>query len=290
MENSITEETIRQLVDQVKSQQSMIETLKREIMESTQGMHGVMHQRMIVKPPNPEYYKGRRDAVEIDSWLDQIKRYGNHFGMTGSEIANLAVFYLSGLGRDWWTNLDVELKEINLSSWDLFCTAVKDAFYPVDHQRRIMDALEKLQQRGSVASYVERFEHLRTQIHGVSIDLWKRYFVKGLSSSLRIEAIKFNLDHPNASLGQLYQRLSAIGDAVWSQRNYKDDMMDLSYVDFKKNNGKSYRGSQRKDKKIQDTKDYKCFKCGKSGHFKRDCKSTYLHNVDTSLKEIQDFQ
>jgi len=37
MVNSITEETIKQLANQVKAQQSMIETLEQEIMESTQG-------------------------------------------------------------------------------------------------------------------------------------------------------------------------------------------------------------------------------------------------------------
>jgi len=95
MENSITEETIKQLVNQVKAQQSMIETLTQKI-GIFSGMHGVGHQRMMVKAGE------RRDAVEIDSWLEQIKRYGNQFGMTGSEIANLAVFYFKGYNHSFW--------------------------------------------------------------------------------------------------------------------------------------------------------------------------------------------
>ena len=290
--NRITEEMILGLMEQVKAQQTMIQELKMEnaiIKENGNRFLGGM-QSMKVKPPKPEFYKGRRDAVEIDSWLDQIKRYGDHFKMSGSETANLAVFYLSGLGRDWWTNQPQIQKDQLSQDWNLFVLAVKEAFYPVDHQRRIMDALEKLRQKGSVASYVDKFEHLRTQIQGVSLDLWKRYFVNGLSPNIKIEAIKFNLDHPDASLSQLYQRLSAIGDAVWAQRTmHREDMMDLSYVDFKKSNGRKYAG-QGSNKKTQGRRDFKCFKCGQSGHFKRDCKTSILNNVDIQASDAQDFQ
>jgi len=170
-----------------------------------------------------------------------------------------------------------------------------------------MDTLEKLTQRGSVAKYVEKFEHLRTQITGVSNELWKRYFVKGLSPTVQLEAIKFKIDNPTAPLACLYQRVTTIGDALWSHRVYRDDPMDLSAI-MTKTNGRNYAG-YRDPKKSSGSlasagpgKDSrKCFKCGKPGHIQRFCRAPVkVNGIDYNApsdsqtpvqdKSEQDFQ
>ena len=78
MTNTITEDMIRKLFDQVYAQQAMIDALKQEnimMKELSQARHGMHQEKMLIKPPKPEYYKGKRDVVEINSWLDQIKRF-----------------------------------------------------------------------------------------------------------------------------------------------------------------------------------------------------------------------
>lgn len=261
------------MINQVNEQRLLIEAQKEAIERLSSGVKAPIGP----KPPKPELYKGKRDAVEINSWIDQIQRYAEHYKLSTSDTANLAIFYLTGLARDWWTNQPSEAKAILVQSWEAFCNELKTAFYPIDHERKIMDSLERLTQKGSVAKYVEKFEHLRTQIPGVSNDLWKRYFVKGLTPAVQIEAIKFQLDNPSATLAMMYQRTTTIGDALWSHRTVRDDPMDLSELKMLKNNGRGYAGynSSRNDKRDISNQSTvrKCYKCGKPGHIQRDCRS-----------------
>jgi polyhydroxyalkanoate synthesis regulator phasin len=278
----------------IKVQQEQIDRLKGDL-GGAGGIGKGARGSGAIKPPKPDVYKGKRDALEINAWIDQLERYSKHFGLSdGIERVDVAVFYLGGTARDWWTNRSGQLKE-KITGWASFIAELKLAFYPLDHERSVMDKLERLSQKGSVSAYVEKFERLRTQISGISDDLWKRYFIKGLQSNIQIEAIKFNLDTPDASVGMLYQRLTTLGDALWAQKGVsKNDPMDLSAME--KSNGKTYAGY--KDKKGSQAgegkKDFKCFKCGLPGHFKRDCGAKYqkrnLNAMEQSMSEQEDFQ
>ena len=280
----------------IAAQQATIDQMQGEAGRIGIGENGGSSRKFVVKPPKPEFYKGKRDALEINAWTDQIERYAKYFGLSeGMELVDFAVFYLGGSARDWWTNRSDQLKE-KIEGWKTFVKELKVSFYPLDHQRSVMDKLEKLSQKGSVAAYVEIFERLRTQVDGISEDLWKRYFIKGLQDHIQIEAIKYNLDEPDASLAQMYQRLTTLGDALWAQKGSgrKNDPMDLSAI--YKQNGKPYAGSRSSDT----NKDYggekrRCFKCKEVGHLKRDCRKG-LNLLESSEVEIkskdqrQDFQ
>jgi hypothetical protein len=244
-----------------------------------------------IKPPKPEFYRGKRDALEINAWIDQIERYAEFFAVSeGMDRVNFAVFYLAGSARDWWTNRSGRLKD-SITGWKDFIKELKITFYPLDHERSVMDKLEKLRQKGSVAGYVESFERLRTQIQGVSDELWKRYFIKGLQPHVQIEAIKYNLDNSDASLAMLYQRATTLGDALWAQKsahsNNRTDPMDLSATTMVKTNGKSYAGYKFKsgNQKGLNQDGVKCFKCGKFGHFKRDCGQKQLQMINAGVDQ-----
>ena len=109
------------------------------------------------KPPKPDYYDGRLDAVFLNQWLSQMEEYLSFYKYTkvGNEPVRVAAFYLSSHARTWWSQLTIEQKNMN---WSEFKMHLKARFYPIDHERQVLSRLEKLKQRGAVAKYIEAFE------------------------------------------------------------------------------------------------------------------------------------
>jgi hypothetical protein len=223
------------------------------------------------KPPHPEYYKGDRDAMKINTWIDQAYRYGAHFRMTEAQMVATAVFYLTGMARDWWTNMDAGGKA-RMGSWEHFTKDLRAAFYPIDHERRVLDQIEKLTQKGSVSAYVEKFEAMRTQVPGVSDRHWKRSFLNGLHPSLKVAAVTYDMDNPQATLAQLYRRLTAIGDVMWDARAERtNDNMDLSQMDPRRGRVQSSGKAGRSKAHIT------CYHCQEKGHYKSECPKFKKH-------------
>ena len=128
----------------IAAQQLKIDQMQGEAERSKSVDNGGSSKKFEVKPPKPEFYKGKRDALEINGWVDQIERYAKYFGLSeGMELVEFAVFYLGGSARDWWTNRSDQLKE-KIEGWKSFIKELKISFYPLDHQRSVMDKLEKL--------------------------------------------------------------------------------------------------------------------------------------------------
>ena len=94
------------------------------------------------------------------------------------------------------------------------------------------------------------------------------------------------MDVPDATLAQLYQRLTTLGDALWAQKggaSRTNDPMDLSAA-MLETNGKSYAGYKSKSKE-SDWSSTKCFQCGKMGHIKRFCKQKNLHVMEAEVDQ-----
>jgi hypothetical protein len=54
----------------IAAQQLTIEELQGESGRNRIGENCGASKKFVVKPPQPEFYKGKRDALEINAWVD----------------------------------------------------------------------------------------------------------------------------------------------------------------------------------------------------------------------------
>lgn len=224
------------------------------------------------KPPQPDTYDGKRDALILRRWLQEVRGYVDAFPMTEELKCRTALRYLKGLASDWVHS------QSGFRDWNDFADRIKAHFLPAGHERHAEMELRKLKQTGATSKFVEKFENLRVQISGVTDKSMMSTFILNLRQDLRVKAVEYTLYHPEATLPDLYHFVTAVGDAMWElsvgkypegghgpSRRDGATPMDLSAMQARR--GPRPGGMVRKGK----TSAGECFACGKLGHFKRDC-------------------
>jgi hypothetical protein len=236
------------------------------------------------KPPKPDYYDGRTDAVVLNRWLNQVDDYlaFYQYPALSDEPAKIASFYLSAHARTWWSSMP-ESQKADLT-WNAFKTLLRSRFYPIDHERQVLSRIEKLKQRGPVSRYIESFESLRAQLT-IGEQTEMRYFINGLRADLKVKAVEFLLDNPSGQLAELYQRMTAIGEVLWESRMTLRDpnAMDLSAVSKQSSSRKpapKAKAAGRRDKSH-----IVCYQCNQKGHYRNECKSRPVN----ALSKDEDF-
>lgn len=246
------------------------------------------------KPPKPDYYDGRTDAVVLNRWINQVDDYlaFYQYSELSEEPAKIASFYLSSHARTWWSAMPEDQKAY--LTWSAFKDLLKARFYPIDHERQVLSRLEKLKQRGPVSRYIESFESLRAQLT-IGEHTEMRYFINGLRADLKVKAVEFLLDNPNGQLSALYQRMTAIGEVLWESRiTMKDpNAMDLSALSRQPSSRKPVKPSPRtKAPNRRDKSHITCFNCNQRGHYRNECpeppKVSSVNAVETT-KPDEDF-
>jgi hypothetical protein len=224
------------------------------------------------KPPKPDYYDGRTDAIVLNRWINQVDDYLMFYNYSDMSVepARIASFYLSAHARTWWSAIP-ENQKANLT-WLTFKELLRARFYPIDHERQVLSRLEKLKQRGPVSRYIESFEALRAQlVIGQNTEI--RYFINGLRADLKVKAVEFLLDKPDGQLPEIYQRMTAIGEVLWESRMTMRDSnaMDLSAVSKQSSSRRPPAKVKTADRR--DKSHVVCFRCNQKGHYRNECKS-----------------
>lgn len=258
------------------------------------------------KVREPEVFKGERNALMVESWINSMDLYFQLIKVDhGQDQLLYALSLLRGDAQLWYSQMKVYEAEQLPQDWSDFKVLLRKEFVPINAVIQARDKLASLVQTGSITSYINDFRRLKLQIpdlsHGDALDR----FVRGLNKVIRV-AVRSRFPATLSEAESLALAIEAAaqdeeGFAVPHQQvvqpkvNY--DPMDLdSLCEMvnalagqvrqgnnggyrRRNNGGGYRGAQSggyRGGNGNSNGGPRCFACGGIGHMKREC-PTFLN-------------
>nr|GEX80779.1 putative retrotransposon Ty3-gypsy subclass protein [Tanacetum cinerariifolium] len=116
-------------------------------------------------------------------WLYQVEQYFEFQRVETKDQVQLASFHLDGIALQWhrWIT-----KFCGLVTWVEFSKALLRRFGPTDYEDPV-EALSRLKQATTVASYQEALEKISHQVDGLHEIFLVGYFIGGLKEEIRLE-------------------------------------------------------------------------------------------------------
>ncbi|KAF7807858.1 Transposon Ty3-I Gag-Pol polyprotein [Senna tora] len=140
--------------------------------------------------PKPKFYKGARNAKELDNFLWGMEQYFKALGITedASKI-DTATLYLDDTARMWWRRRqgDVEKGTCTINTWAEFKKELKLQFYPVNAEEEARAKLRRLQHKGTIRDYVKDFTEVLLEIPDYPDKEAFFAFVDGLQNWVKME-------------------------------------------------------------------------------------------------------
>lgn len=133
------------------------------------------------------YFDG---AVGADpcSWLRKCERYFyyNHVNLPEQKLEE-AVLYLNGRTKAWY--FSYQLSQGNVR-WPEFCEEICKRFQDADNNKfNLIGEFKKIQQRGTINEYLEKFEDLKAWVlirsPTIPEEFFLEFFVEGLKEDIR---------------------------------------------------------------------------------------------------------
>jgi len=150
---------------------------------------------------------GKINGEVVDSWIYNLSTYFKTFTtLTKENKVQITSLELEVLAHTWWdthlenTTLVVDIgpydnsSESPIKTWEQFCHALRDCFYPPNYLQNLWTRWLQLRQlpTQNVHSYIDYFCKLRIQLHISYLEeVFILKFNLGLLSQFRIEVDLF---------------------------------------------------------------------------------------------------
>ncbi|KAF7807946.1 Transposon Tf2-2 polyprotein [Senna tora] len=224
--------------------------------------------------PKPKFYKGARNAKELDNFLWGVEQYFKALGITedASKI-DTTTLYLDDTARMWWRRRqgDVEKGTCTINTWAEFKKELKLQFYPVNAEEEARAKLRRLQHKGTIKDYVKDFTEVLLEIPDYPDKEAFFAFSNGLQNWVKMEIQRWGAQ-------DLATAISVAESLIEFKKSDKPKIKDKG---GKGNSGgegnQSKAGSHKlesskgsKEFKIGEKPPLKCFLC-EGPHRARDC-------------------
>ncbi|GKA22419.1 transposon ty3-G gag-pol polyprotein [Tanacetum coccineum] len=125
----------------------------------------------------------RFEGEDPKGWLYQAEQYFELQRVETEDQVQLASFHIDGIALQWhrWIT-----KFRGPMTWAEFLKVLLGRFRPTDYED-LAEALSRLQQTTTVASYQEAFEKISYQVDGLPEIFLVGYFIGGLKEEIRLE-------------------------------------------------------------------------------------------------------
>ncbi|XP_027122021.1 uncharacterized protein [Coffea arabica] len=114
-------------------------------------------------------------------WTRKCQKYFLNYQVAKSQKVEVAEMFLEGRADNWFQGVKLVRQGL---SWGEFCEILCERFSG-SNSRDVMDEFNKLQQRGTVEKYEEKFEELKTLMLMKNPRLDELYFVSSFISGLK---------------------------------------------------------------------------------------------------------
>ncbi|XP_022564277.2 uncharacterized protein LOC106373000 [Brassica napus] len=232
---------------------------------------------MIMKNLGTKHYQGDTDPFEADAWLHNLEQNFAATRCPEEFKKDVAVYYLEKDAISWWSCVERNFGDFNLS-WADFRTAFVRKYFPPEARDRLEIKFMELVQGGlSVRKYEAEFTRLRKYVHYGREDemMIIRKFLRGLNPYIRsrLEAVEFH------RLADLVERAVNVEEAIAAERASSSNATQprRPSVPFQPQphsavqrgrGGRAFRGGRSGGPRPRTPT---CFTCGQLGHVRRDC-------------------
>jgi hypothetical protein len=204
---AIAQPTLEKVVQILWAERTQTQAQNQQLLQQLSQIQSEFHSQAIIqpsaqdfkyKPSTPDSFSGA--ASKLEDWIDQVELHMDLARIPRrDDIFRLAVAK-QFLGEEVrrWTRMQhdvsglTDLKEMIRANYKV----------PIN-DKDIRDNLNKLRQTGSVAEYMNRFNHLVLQVEEMSQADQAFHFVKGLKANVKLEVEKEWVKTPGMSVTQM---------------------------------------------------------------------------------------
>ena len=225
-------------------------------------------------PRKPDVFDGKRTGGACEAFVEAVDNYLAYYGnsLTAEHQVRLVLSLIVGPADTWFRSYrNRELQGTNPEDWLALRGILREHFIPVNATETLRDQLHDLTQRGSVASYVERFCSITNQLSDVSTAEALDRFVRGLKPDVRA---KVRLERPNTLHGAM-EVADQVDRALYkngaSRETFVRPMRPRATDPVPMELGALATSTLTLEEKQECLRRGACFNCQRAGHRARQC-------------------